>query len=148
MSLIKEDDFDDFTEQERNFLYLLFGTGTFVDSVSYRIGEIEAEIKAECEARIEKINAEYKASIEEHEAENKALRERNKILNFLVDKFRSYGETPRDFPGPVPVVEIKRRRYNFPEGGIRDALFNHKAGKGYFRRAVRNKFRKMRRVFS
>ena len=148
MSLIKDDDFDDFTEQERNFLYLLFGTSTFVDSVSIRIGEIEAEIEGECESRIEKIKAECKALIEELKAENKGLRERNKILNFLVEKLRSYGETPRDFPGPVPVVEIKRRRYNFPEGGIRDAIFNHKAGKGYFRRAVRNKFRKLRRLFS
>lgn len=86
--------------------------------------------------------------LKKKEKENNVLKHRvkqlkinNKLLLTMNENLRSY-KPPNSFPGPVTLSSRKKSRY--PVGGVRDAIFNHRRGRGYLRRAVKRKFRARR----
>ena len=86
--------------------------------------------------------------LKKKEKENEMLKNRvsqlkinNRLLLTMNENLRSY-KPPNSFPGPVTLSPRKKSRY--PVGGVRDAIFNHRRGSGYLRRAVKRKFRRRR----
>tara|TARA_B100000674_G_scaffold486850_1_gene496120 strand:+ start:1323 stop:1697 length:375 start_codon:yes stop_codon:yes gene_type:complete len=117
-------DSEDLTEREKDVVEEIIGNKISTEKVETLLD------------RIKKLNLKNNIL----KKENKMLKNNNKLLLTMNENLRN-NRPPISFPGPVTLTPRKSR---FPVGGVRDAIFNHRRGRGYLRRAIKRKFRRRR----
>ena len=122
-------DSEDLTEHEKEVVEEIIGNKISTEKVETMKGETLLD-------RIKKLNLKNKKL----KKENQMLKNNNKLLLTMNENLRN-NRPPNSFPGPVTLTPKKSR---FPVGGVRDAIFNHRRGRGYLRRAIKRKFRRRR----
>ena len=117
-------DSEDLTESEKEVVEEIIGNKISTEKVETLLD------------RIKKLNLKNKKL----KKENQMLKNNNKLLLTMNEKLRN-NRPPNSFPGPVTLTPRKSR---FTVGGVRDAIFYHRRGRGYLRRAIKRKFRRRR----